>query len=288
MKFTSDELRKFVETNPKLVSRHQSTTYPDLYVLKYKRKVFYDNLWCPELMEMRGMVVDKDYNIVVWPFTKIFNHGENNTTIDPKEKVIAVSKINGFMACLTKLEDGRQIISTTGSLDSEYVGMARNHLDHIVVEPGYTFIFEICDIADPHIIPEVQDAYLIGGRRLSSGQMMSEEALDHIADKLLVNRPEWDDTETFGFWIERMKSYKKEGIVVYGNDVTLKMKSPFYLVSKFLARKTNLFDVLNSVNPKATVDEEFYPLIDHIKTNQDFFIGMNEQDRLQYIRDFYK
>ena len=60
-------------------------TYKDgefsgLSVLKYSRKVFYDNLWNKDkrLLDCRGMVVDSDDNIVVWPFTKVFNLYENN------------------------------------------------------------------------------------------------------------------------------------------------------------------------------------------------------------------
>ena len=63
------KIREFVENNPGLVTRKESIRYPGLFVLKYKRKVFYDNLWTPELQELRGLVVDEDWNIVVHPFT---------------------------------------------------------------------------------------------------------------------------------------------------------------------------------------------------------------------------
>lgn len=52
-----EELRKFVEENPKLVSMR--TAGEGLYVLKYKKNVFYDNLWNDYLEECRGTIVDK-------------------------------------------------------------------------------------------------------------------------------------------------------------------------------------------------------------------------------------
>jgi len=52
-----------------------------LKVVKYARKVFYDNLWevHPLLKECRGLVLDLDNNVVAHPFTKVFNIGENGT-----------------------------------------------------------------------------------------------------------------------------------------------------------------------------------------------------------------
>lgn len=46
---TNESMRKFVEDNPHLVSR-KKTSIDGLYVLKYKNKVFYKNLWTPELL----------------------------------------------------------------------------------------------------------------------------------------------------------------------------------------------------------------------------------------------
>ena len=46
-----------------------------LKVVKYKRKVFYNNLWTPELELCRGLVLDTNDNIVALPFTKIYNYG---------------------------------------------------------------------------------------------------------------------------------------------------------------------------------------------------------------------
>ena len=63
-------IRSFVENNPNLVTmKQQSNGY---YVLKYKNRVFYKNLWTPELLECRGTVVDENFNIIQRPFTKIY------------------------------------------------------------------------------------------------------------------------------------------------------------------------------------------------------------------------
>src|SRR5210317_2114978 len=103
MHLLAKHLKQYTEDNPNLVNVRQSERYPELQVVKYKNKVFYKDLWTPELCEMRGLVVDKDWNVIVRPFDKIFNRGELLApNWDHGEPVIAVRKVNGFMACLTK------------------------------------------------------------------------------------------------------------------------------------------------------------------------------------------
>jgi len=291
------KIRKFVENNPNLVSSRPSERYPELYVVKYKRKVFYDNLWTPELMELRGLVVDKDWNIIVHPFTKIFNRGENGIDIHHNESVVAVRKVNGFMACLTRYKSDN-IISTTGSLDSDFVKLAEKHLQRLNIHIGYSYIFEICDPADPHIIPERHGAYLIGMRNLANGSMMSEDFLDNERPKLTnwihgpaVLRPDWI-VAPFGKVVDMAQRSLHEGYVVYGqkSGKVLKIKSPYYLFTKFMARKNplKLDEMLQKPEQlKKTLDEEFYPLVDLLANVRETFVGLNERERIQYIRSYY-
>ena len=166
-------------TNQSLIQTKHSQRYPSLSVVKYKNKAFYDNLWQDnaELTEARGRVINADGNTVVRPFTKIFNHNENGVTIADDERVLVVDKINGFMAAATYVEEVDDVvISTTGSLDSPYVDIAKRNLpqqcineirtiakrvQHInaiyASDPHHdrpkasqtTWLFEICDAEDP-------------------------------------------------------------------------------------------------------------------------------------------
>jgi hypothetical protein len=291
------KIREFVEKNPKLVSVKPSIRYPHLFVIKYKHKVFYDNLWTPELMETRGLIVDKDWNVVVHPFTKIFNRGENGVDIHRDESVVAVTKINGFMACLTRYRS-YNLVSTTGSLDSDFVKLAEKYLSRLSIWTGFSYIFEICDPSDPHIIPERSGAYLIGMRDLVSGKMMPEEFLDNERPKLVkmmsnvpdVHRPSWI-VSPFGKIVDLSKKVLHEGFVIYGkkSGTVLKIKSPYYLFQKFVARKSilKLDNMLENPNEvKKTCDEEFYPVIDHLAQNRVEYVKMNEQKRLEYVRKF--
>lgn len=286
--------------NASLLTRKESTRYPGLFVKKYTRKVFYDNLWHQneELMEARGHVELEDGTVVVRPFTKIFNRGENGTDIDRDEICLCIRKVNGFMAAATYVPQlDEVVISTTGSLDSDFVALAESHLNdrvrevvkqYAIEEEPTTFLFEIVDETDPHIVPEEVGAYLIGYRAVSDDTpyrsfITKEAVMDHLALSMGVHRPAWD-VQRFSEIVHRARVCKHEGFVVYGDKGTsLKIKSPYYLTMKAAARRKDIM----SLN-KQNVDEEFYPLIEHLTLMGDSFTMMSEQERLDYMRDYLK
>lgn len=279
-----------------LIQRKESTRYPGLFVKKYTRKVFYDNLWHEneDLLEARGHVETADGKVVIRPFTKIFNRGENGTDIDRDEDVIAIRKVNGFMACATYVpEVDEVVVSTTGSLDSDFVAIAERWITKEIkdlIKSFYhdiTFIFEIVDPEDPHIIKEEYGAYLLGARLLTvtgsnayTSSVHWEGWLDVMSQNLGVKRPEWKMCK-FSDVVAESKTCQHEGFVVYSSDTALKIKSPYYLTLKAAARKKDIM----SLN-KQMVDEEFYDLIDHIKANQEMFNALDEQARLEYMKKF--
>lgn len=279
-----------------LITRKESARYPGLFVKKYTKRVFYDNLWNQdeELLESRGHVETADGKIVIKPFTKIFNHHENGTNIDRDEQCVAIRKVNGFMACATYVaEVDDVVISTTGSLDSDFVKMAEERLASVkscIKLYGSmltTYMFEIVDPRDPHIIQEEPGAYLIGCRFVADDQpyfsdILNESLLDILAEKMCVKRPMWSVCR-FSSIVEVAKQAKHEGFVVYGQTsrTALKIKTPYYLALKAAARKKDIM----SLN-KQNVDEEFYELIDHLRCIESEFNAMDEQSRLDYMRQF--
>jgi len=296
---------EYVKNNPKLATMRESTRYPGLFVLKYKRNVFYDNLWDETLIEMRGRVIDSEGDTVISPFTKIFNRFENGTDIDRDERVVAVDKINGFMAGMTYVPSiDEVVISTTGSLDSEFVTLAEQHLGRLKPmvksaflskDLNYTWLFEIVDETDPHIIKENPGAYLIGARQNDEEVYVTdaifESVLDGAASYWGVYRPKWC-VGRFSDITEAMKTYNREGVVVYGleSGISLKIKTPFYLTSKFLGRIRNekLELLLNDKQRfiQTLKDEEFLPLIDFLIANKDEVLSYGEQDKIAFVQKY--
>ena len=288
---TKQTLKDFIEANPKLVRMQRSTRYPDLYVIKYKKKVFYDNLWNVVLEECRGLVVDADFNIVSRPFTKIYNYGVEARApkFEPDEMVEAYRKVNGFMAALT-WHNNDILVSTTGSLDSDYVDYVYDMIvDNLPLYketlsslPDFTFMFECVHSSDPHIIPEQAGMYYLGYRLKSWNSFVIPSNNTHQFNSLPV--------EDYYVSLEELqhmaKECKHEGFVFYHEDGrAAKIKSPYYLVNKFLARNPRT-DKLMRPDIKKSFDEEYYPLLEVIQYNIEDYTRMTEQERLAWIRDF--
>jgi len=292
-----DELKGYVKSS-NLVN--MKDVGDGLYVLKYKKKVFYDGLWNRFIAECRGSIVDADFNLVSYPFTKIYNYGieKEAPVLAPDTKVTAFRKVNGFMVAMTWYNND-VLVSTTGSIDSPYVVMAKEMmLTHaswrdwqvlLAKMVGQTLMFECVHPEDPHIVPEKAGMYILGYRinEYHSAVLHDPFVLQELARK--VNCFHTESVTTNMVQLEKLaKECKHEGYVFYTDDgVSAKIKSPYYLTSKWVARNPRT-DKLVDLNKdiKHNLDEEYYPLVDAIRANIVEYTAMDEQARLSWVRNF--
>lgn len=294
-----DELKKYVEESGLVNMRSAGD---GIYVLKYKKKVFYDNLWNDYLAECRGSIVDADFNLVSYPFTKIYNYGIEKAApvLSDDTEVMAYRKVNGFMVAVT-FHNGDVLVSTTGSTDSDYVAMAKEmmlkHLsweDWQIALNGYdlqdlTFMFECVHPDDPHIIPEQAGMYILGYREKSWGSRIGHSPVVMHDLRILFNcyLPEYHKV-TMAELKTMAKECRHEGYVFYTADgVSAKIKSPYYLTSKWVARNPRT-DKLVDLNRdiKHNLDEEYFGLVDAIRANIVEYTNMDEQARLAWVRNY--
>jgi hypothetical protein len=242
-------------------------------------------------------VIDKDFNLISYPFQKIYNYQiEDRAPVFSEIDTIvtAFRKVNGFMVSLT-WHAGDVLVSTTGSTSGDFVAMAKEMmLEHMPWADwqmalmaddcrDMTFMFEACHKSDPHIIQEEEGLHLLGYREKTWGSKIGHdiEVLSQMADMFNCHKVE-GFTTTVGELVKLSKSCKHEGYVAYAIDgQAFKIKSPAYLVQKALARRKDIL----SLN-KELVEEEYFPLVDHLSAMREEFNNMDEQSRLDYIRSF--
>ena len=294
-----DKLKEYV-SNSALVNMKPAGE--GIFVLKYKKKVFYDNLWNEFIAECRGTIVDKDFNVVSYPFTKIYNYGieKEAPVLADDTKVTAFRKVNGFMVAVT-VHNGELLVSTTGSTENDYVEYAKEMMvthapltDWLIILSGadyhdMTFMFECVHPLDPHIIPEKAGMYLLGYREKAWHSIVGHNpfVLDDMSRMLNCYRAE-SMTTSMARLKEIAKECRHEGFVFYTDDgVSAKIKSPYYLTSKWVARNPRT-DKLVDLNRdiKHNLDEEYYPLVDAIRANIDEYTAMDEQARLSWVRNY--
>ena len=293
-----DKLKEYVESS-NLVNMKEAGD--GIYVLKYKKRVFYDNLWNEFVAECRGSIVDKDFNLVTYPFTKIYNYGieKEAPVLASDTKVTAFRKVNGFMIAMT-VHNGELLISTTGSTANDYVEYAKEMMaTHMPLTDwrmmlgtadclGMTFMFECVHPSDPHIVPEKAGMYLLGARENTWGSKVMHDPvfLIDFARTLNCFVPE-NVTTNMARLQELAKECKHEGFVFYTDEgVSAKIKSPYYLTSKWVARNPRT-DKLVDLNKdiKHNIDEEYYGLIDAIRANIVEYTALDEQARLVWVRE---
>ncbi len=293
-----DELKEYVQTS-KLVNMKEAGD--GIYVLKYKKKVFYDGLWNEYIAECRGSIVDEDFNLVSYPFTKIYNYGieKEAPKLDKDTKVTAFRKVNGFMVACTWYNND-VLVSTTGSTDSPYVAMAKEMMvTHMPWADwqmafakddmrGLTVMFECVHPNDPHIVPEEAGMYVLGYRDNEWGSKVGHDPCVLQDLRLMFNCHKPESVTTNMARLEQLaKECKHEGFVFYTDDgVSAKIKSPYYLTSKWVARNPRT-DKLVDLNKdiKHNLDEEYYPLVDAIRANIVEYTAMDEQARLAWVRE---
>jgi len=206
----------------------------ELTTFKYSRRVMYDYLWNtnPRLSEVRGHTYNNQTGeLVQLPFRKSFNYLEegNWKNISLDTKVAMYKKYNGFMAACS-LYKGDLLVSTTGTTDSSYADLAkkliRKYADGKVLYNNFTYLFEIVDESDPHIVNEVPGVYSLGARHILSGNFFPS------------GTPIWT---SLGEAIEITNEDRGEGFMVYLETDTdglrpCKMKTPYYIGKKKLMR----------------------------------------------------
>ncbi|GBG14315.1 uncharacterized protein NMK_1913 [Novimethylophilus kurashikiensis] len=280
-----------------------------LSLYKYSKRVFFDALWgeSPYLLKARGIVLDLAGNIVVHPFDKVFNYGENGAGLDIADDhpVYAVEKMNGFLGCISRHPwKNELLVTSSGSFDSPFVDYIKSFITPALKglllsyfsRNNVTLMFEVLHPEDPHIIqyrPQDMGLWLIGGRGKEQGaEPITEDELDEIGLMLTVNRPEWFYT-SFGQLKEKVATSRLEGYMVRdakSHKTLLKFKTPYYLVTKFLGRMSDTKVRHMFCHPKGfkkDIDEEFYPLVDHLvtTTSETDFLALPDTERVVLVRD---
>jgi predicted kinase len=300
-------LEKLVES--RLVTR-QLDASKLFRVFKYSKQTFWNNAWSTSkwLLKARGIVLDAGGNIVSHPFDKVFNYLENGTGahLPDATPVVVVDKLNGFLGIISAhpLKRGELLVHTQGGFGGDFVQYIQDFLDgstkgrilKFLARNNVTLMFEVLHKADPHIIEygdDMMGLHLIGVRgKGQADQAWQESAVDEAAAEMGLRRPAWRRT-SFGELRGQIRDARTEGWMVRADtpaqDFLMKIKTPYYLSTKFLgrlskARTKHLFG--NPADFKKTVDEEFYVVVDSLvsRYTQDEFLNLTDDERVAEVR----
>ena len=172
-----DEAKLAEHVNRGLVTVRHHNTLP-LSIYSYSRKAMYSNHWDDITTKTRGLIVDKEGNIVARPYEKFFAVGQHPST-DPLTirdmdanfgPPVITEKINGCLGIFWKY-GVHWGVATKGSFHSPHAEWAtkwlEDHIEHngrLIFPEGYTPVFEIiCQDVQPHVIKYPKDRLVLLG-----------------------------------------------------------------------------------------------------------------------------
>lgn len=228
--YDPEQLKAWVNSNRVLVSVRPSRIHPNLRILKYTHECMFRNLWDYAAIEMRGLVIDDKWNVVVHPFTKLAAEGETlgilpAVQFSDEERVLYAKKYNGFMAAMTFHPTYGTLYSTTGSMDSGFVDLAKKHVGNFLTtsrtKTPVTMLYEVCDPTDPHIVTEDFGGFHIATRQHGYREIMVDTKTAYVSELR-----------------EQLRKVRHEGFVVQRDQDSrlIKMKSRYYTLIKWIGR----------------------------------------------------
>lgn len=134
----------------------------ELYIYNYTPKTQYDKVWNEYTLMCRGLIVDKDYNIVARPFRKFFNLEEYQGAL-PDGEFKFYDKLDGSLGILYWVGN-EAYLATRGSFDSDQAIKGTELLkkyDLTNLDRKYTYLFEIIYPENRIVIDYGKDEKLI-------------------------------------------------------------------------------------------------------------------------------
>lgn len=265
------------------------------------KKVDKEDLWGTDarLKECKGLVTNMQGTVMAMPFQRLPRFediAEFQSTFEP---VIAVEKLDGFLASVFWVNSLR-IIMVNGEISGKYVDMAKEYIDKIFpvgTLPRFihaTTMFEICHPDDSRVVVEEPGIFLIGQRwHGGNGFISSEKSLDLIAKMLSVRRPPWMGMR-LNQAIQMAKRCRHEGYIIRNfktGDPICTLQSPYYHGKKFLL-EMGMGDVTSMyTNPdafKKKILPEFHGFMYHLLLGFSAreWIGLCANDRRIVIEEY--
>lgn len=264
-------LHKMIEERWVNVQKHPSK---DLYIFNYSKSAQYEKVWNEVTLQCRGLILDKEWNIVARPFLKFFNYEELAPEVVAEREKMSFQvweKMDGSLG-ISYAIDGKVQIATRGSFASDQAVMANKILEKYPkiqehYDEKFTFLFEIIYPENRIVVDYGQEEALVL-LAIVDNDTGQEIDIEEYARIMEVRTPEKFDMPSIGELIALRANGKVnfEGFIVKFNDgfrMKLKMEEYVRLHSIVTGiNSRNIWEYLKNRMPMENllnaVPDEFY------------------------------
>jgi len=277
MNFDINILNDYIQKG--LVVKNDHPTLP-LSIYNYSRTCQYENKWDNITKSCRGLILDKDGNVIAKSFDKFFNLEEHSTEEIPNEDFEVYEKLDGSLGILFWYQ-GKWILASKGSFVSEQALKGKQILNSkYSVEPipkGYTTLLEIiypenrivCNYGDDEVLVVLSMISNATGKELDYDSLLkiNEETGLPVVKK-------YDGIEDYKT-LKNLISKDREGYVVrFRNGFRLKIKGEEYVrLHRILTGFSNV-DIWEYLKDDKNLDE----LLDRVPDEFDSWVRNTIKD----------
>ena len=238
----------------------------DLWVYNYSRKCQYDSVWDNETLQCRGLIVDKDKNIIgnclskFWSYDQLLSFRSHTWASHILRKIgnepfSVQDKADGSMGIVTSYQ-GQLITATRGSFNSDQAiklrEIIKNKYSNFKIAEDITYLGEI-------IYPEnrivcnywdTEDFFLFAAIDNTTGQELDIYTLDVPFPK--VERYAYQSFEE----LCALQPKDKEGFVVkFADNSRIKIKTEDYKLRHKIITNTNERTIWEYLSGNKPLDE---------------------------------
>jgi RNA ligase len=261
------------------VVKNDHPTLP-LSIYNYSRTCQYENKWDNITKSCRGLILDKDGNVIAKSFDKFFNLEEHSAEEIPNEDFEVYEKLDGSLGILFWYQ-GKWILASKGSFVSEQALKGKQILNSKYgVEPipkGYTTLLEIiypenrivCNYGDDEVLVVLSMISNATGKELDYDSLLkiNEETGLPVVKK-------YDGIEDYKT-LKSLISKDREGYVVrFRNGFRVKIKGEEYVrLHRILTGFSNV-DIWEYLKDNKNLDE----LLDRVPDEFDSWVRNTIKD----------
>jgi RNA ligase len=277
MNFDINILNDYIQKG--LVVKNDHPTLP-LSIYNYSRTCQYENKWDNITKSCRGLILDKDGNVIAKSFDKFFNLEEHSTEEIPNEDFEVYEKLDGSLGILFWYQ-GKWILASKGSFVSEQALKGKQILNSkYSVEPipkGYTTLLEIiypenrivCNYGDDEVLVVLSMISNATGKELDYDSLLK---INEETGLPVVKKYDGiDDYKT----LKSLISKDREGYVVrFRNGFRMKIKGEEYVrLHRILTGFSNV-DIWEYLKDDKNLDE----LLDRVPDEFDSWVRNTIKD----------
>ena len=277
MNFDINILNDYIQKG--LVVKNDHPTLP-ISIYNYSRTCQYENKWDNITKSCRGLILDKDGNVIAKSFDKFFNLEEHSTEEIPNEDFEVYEKLDGSLGILFWYQ-GKWILASKGSFVSEQALKGKQILNSkYTAEPipkGYTTLLEIiypenrivCNYGDDEVLVVLSMISNATGKELDYDSLLkiNEETGLPVVKK-------YDGIEDYKT-LKSLISKDREGYVVrFRNGFRVKIKGEEYVrLHRILTGFSNV-DIWEYLKDDKNLDE----LLDRVPDEFDSWVRNTIKD----------